>query len=193
MDTLVDFANTFTNDHVYDDDYCVDDDDYCVDVPSSSEYLVSSNDNLVGCSANVPNVMIVDDVPACSTSMTRVDDDVSLYLACSSIVTNDDDACDAFIDHASDSFVRDFFDFHAIENEDLLDSLIRLRGITDRIAATAFELPKILIVEKILTLLPSSKLLYITLDLIMDKNLSVDDVIGLLFTDEEITTTLTGK
>lgn len=61
-----------------------------------------------------------------------------------------------------------------------------MRGILDRIGATTFELPRIVIVEKILTLLPSSKLLYITFDLIMQKGLSVEDVIGLLFEDEEI-------
>ncbi|GJN09448.1 hypothetical protein PR202_ga27455 [Eleusine coracana subsp. coracana] len=62
--------------------------------------------------------------------------------------------------------------------------------IIDRIGVTTFELPKLLIVQKILTLLPSSKLPYITLDLIMDKNISIDDVIGLLFKDEETYTKL---
>ncbi|GJN05626.1 hypothetical protein PR202_ga23273 [Eleusine coracana subsp. coracana] len=148
-------------------------------VLDSSKCLVSSNDNLIGCSSSVPDLMN--------------DNGVSLDLACSFSMTSVDDACDASIDLASDSLVREFYDFHAIENEDLLDSLIRLRGITNRIVATAFELPKILIVEKILTLLPSSKLLYITFDLIIDKNISIDDVIRLLFKDEEITASLTGK
>ncbi|GJM84364.1 hypothetical protein PR202_ga00026 [Eleusine coracana subsp. coracana] len=115
------------------------------------------------------------------------DNDVSLDLACSSSVTSTDDACEPFIDHASDSLVEEFFAFHANENEDLLDSLIRLRGIVETIGATTFELPKIVIVEKILTLLPRSNLLYITLDLIMEKGLSIEDVTGLLFEDEEIT------
>ncbi|GJN11666.1 hypothetical protein PR202_ga29870 [Eleusine coracana subsp. coracana] len=170
MDTLVDFANTFTDDHVYDDDDCV-------DVPSSSECLDSTSDDLIGCSTSVPNVM--------------TDDVGSLDLVCSSRMTSADDAYESFTGHASDTLVKEFFAFRANENEDLLDSLIRLRGIMDRIGATTFEVPKIVIVEKILTLLPSSKLLYITLDLIMEKGLSVEDVIGLLFDDEKITASWT--
>ena len=96
-----------------------------------------------------------------------IDDVGSLDLACSSSVTSADDACESFIGHASDTLVVEFFAFRANENEDLLDSLILLRGIVDRIGATTFELPKIMIVEKILTLFSSSKLLYITLALIM--------------------------
>ncbi|GJN39549.1 hypothetical protein PR202_gb28674 [Eleusine coracana subsp. coracana] len=104
-----------------------------------------------------------------------------------------DDGRESLVDHASSSLVEEFFDFRANDNEDLLDSLIRLRGIVDRIATTSFELPKIVIVEKILSLLLSNKLFYITLDLVMEENLSVEDVIELLFKDEEITARGNGK
>ncbi|GJN28833.1 hypothetical protein PR202_gb17002 [Eleusine coracana subsp. coracana] len=122
------------------------------------ECLDFSSDNLIGCSTSVPNVMFGDDVSldlACSTSMTRIDDNVPYDLA-------------------SDSPVKEFFAFHANDNEDLLDSLICFR------------------VKKIPTLLPSSKLFYVTLDLLMEKSLSVKDMIWLLFEDEKITASWTG-
>ncbi|GJN13351.1 hypothetical protein PR202_gb00045 [Eleusine coracana subsp. coracana] len=170
MDTLVDFANTFIDNHVYDD--C----DNGVNVPCTSECLDSSSNDLIGCSTSMPNMMI--------------DNDVSLDLGCS---TSIDDVCESPIDHASSSIIVEFFAFYANDNDDLLNSLIRLRGIVDRIGATSFELLKIVIVERILSLVPSSKLFYVTLDLLMEKSLSVEDVIELLFKDEEIATSTAWK
>ena len=63
-----------------------------------------------------------------------IDDVGSLDLTCPSSMTSDDDVCESFISHASDTLVEESFAFRANENEDLLDSLIRLRGIVHKIA-----------------------------------------------------------